>query len=213
MKPDWLVRRSLALLAASWLLLGRRAPALAVYGRLLDRWPDDAEARAGRAHLLAQLGRCDEAIADAQVLVDQHPQRHADDWFNLAYLLEAVGALERAEPAFERCLALNPAHDRAWYGLGLLLLRQRRLDEAAAALRQSTVLQPMGPHAWVQLARIHMQRDEGEAARHVIEHLGGFEPAVAAGLARELGVQPRAASVQTQVHGAPGLAESGPAAR
>jgi tetratricopeptide (TPR) repeat protein len=189
MTPGWLARRGLALLAASWLLLGRRAPALATYDRLLQRWPDDAAARAGRAHLLAQLGRRDEAIADAQALVDHHPQRRADDWFNLAFLLEAAGALDRAEPAFERCLALNPAHDRACYGLGLVLLRQRRFDEAAAALRRSTVLQPLGPHAWVQLARLHMQRDEGDAALRIVEHLSGFEPAVAAGLARELGVR------------------------
>ena len=213
MTPGWFAHRGLALLAAIWLLLGRRAPALATYDRLLKRWPDAATARAARAHLLAQLGRRDEEIADAQTLVVQHPQRCADDWFNLAFLLEAAGALERAEPAFGRCLALNPAHDRAWYGLGLLLLRQRRFDEATAALRRSTLMQPMGPHAWVQLARVHMQCDEGDAARRIVAHLGGFEPAVEAGLARELGVQPRAASVQTQVHGAPDPGECGPAAR
>jgi tetratricopeptide (TPR) repeat protein len=190
MKPGWPARRGLALLAATWLLLGRSAPALAAYGRLLTRWPDDAAARAGRAHLLAQLGQRDEAIADAQALVDRHPQRGADDWFNLAYLLEAAGALERAEPAFERCLAMNPALDRAWYGLGLVLMRQRRFDEAATALRRSTVLQPMGPHAWVQLARLHMQCDEVDEAQRIVSHLGGFEPAVAAGLARELGGPP-----------------------
>jgi tetratricopeptide (TPR) repeat protein len=180
--------RGLKLLAAAWLLLGRDARALAAYDRLLHRCPGDAGGRAGRSHLLARLGRQEDAIADARALVDGHAQGgSAADWFNLAYLLEHTGRLAQAEQAFGRCVALDPALDRAWYGLGLVLMQQQRLDEAIAALRENTRLQPLSPHAWVQLARIHVQRDEHLQAHRVVEHLDGFEPAVAAQLAREFG--------------------------
>jgi tetratricopeptide (TPR) repeat protein len=148
-------------------------------------------AACSRAHLLAQLGRHREAVADAQALVDMHPQRSADDWFNLGYLLAETREPEadgRAEAAFRRCLEMNPGFDRAWYGLGLALQRQCRREEAIAAWRRAAELQPMGPHAWVQLARAHLLRGEVQEVQRIVEHLAAFEPAVAARLAAELGL-------------------------
>jgi tetratricopeptide (TPR) repeat protein len=170
------------------LALGRRAPALATFSRMLELWPEDAYALASRAHLLAQFGRRDEAIADAVALTSAHPQRSAADWFNLAFLLEGASRLDDAERAFRRAVALDPKLDRAWYGLGLVLIRQRRFDDAVEALRRNTELQPMSPYGWYQLARVHVDRREPEEARRIIRHLKGFEPKVAAQLERETGL-------------------------
>ncbi len=176
--------------AIAWLLLGRREAAEAVFSEMLALWPHDAYALASRAHVRAQLGRRDDAVADAQALVEAHPERSAADWFNLAFLLEEAGRYEEAEPCFRRATALDPKLDRAWYGLGLILIRLQRLDEAAAALKRTTELQPMSPYGWYQLARVHMDRHEPDKTRRIIAHLKGFEPKVAAQLERETGLVP-----------------------
>ena len=174
--------------AMGWLVLGRRAPAVAIFSQMLQRWPHDGYARASRSHVHAQLGHRDDAIADLQALVAVQPERSAADWFNLAYLLEDAGRFDEAEPAFRRALALDPKLDRAWYGLGLVLIRLRRADEAVAALKKNTELQPMSPYGWYQLARVQFDRREPEETRKIIRHLKGFEPKVAAQLERETGI-------------------------
>lgn len=171
------------------LMLGRTGPAEKLLSRMLKRWPGEAYCLASRSHLHAQAGLLDLAIADAQTLVDVHPQRSAADWFNLAFLLEQRGHQAQAEPAFRRALELDPQLDRAWYGLGLSLIGLGRFEEAVTALKRNTELQPMSPHGWYQLARVHMGRQEPDEARRIIRHLKGFEPKVAAQLEREIGLK------------------------
>lgn len=183
--------RLLHLRARLWLSLGRAQPALADYQRLLDRAPDDAHARASRAHLLARAGHREAALADLRALVVQQPQA-ATAWFNLGYLLEAGGDLDEAVAAFRQALALEPRLDRAAYGLGLALIGLRRLDEAVPALEQATRLQPMSPAPWLQLGRLQAERGEPAAARAVLERLRGFEPRAAEQLARDLAGPPTA---------------------
>ena len=185
---DRLAANAARLQAMGWLVAGRPAAARRVFDRMLQRWPDNAYALASRAHLLAQAGRHDEALADAQALVRLHPARSGADWFNFAFLLEGAGRHPEAEGAFRRAVALDPKLDRAWYGLGLTLIRLQRLEEALAALKQATELQPMSPYGWYHRARVHVERREPEEARRIIRHLKGFEPQVASQLERETGL-------------------------
>jgi len=171
-----------------WLLMAQDTRALALLDRMLARWPGDAYALASRAHVRAQRADRAGAIADAQALVAAHPARSAADWFNLAFLLEAEGRLEEAEPAFRRAVEIDDKLDRAWYGLGLTLIRLGRHDEAVKALERNTKLQPMSPYGWYQLARVHMDRQQPDQALKIIRHLKGFEPKVAAQLERETGL-------------------------
>jgi tetratricopeptide (TPR) repeat protein len=181
----WLKLRAIALL-----VMNRRQAADGTFGEMLERWPDDAYALASRCHVRAQLGRRDDAIADAQRLVQAHPRRSAAHWFNLAYLLEDAQRLAEAESAFREAVALDPKLDRAWYGLGLTLIRLQRFDEAVVALKRNTELQPMSPFGWYQLARVQVDRDEPDEARKIIRRLQGFDPKVAAQLQRETGLAP-----------------------
>jgi tetratricopeptide (TPR) repeat protein len=174
--------------AMAALVLMRPQAARACFEAMLARWPADAYALASRAHVLAQAGDKEAALADLRALVAAHPERSAVDWFNLAYLLEATDRIDEAEPAFRRALALDPKLDRAWYGLGLVLIRQRRFDDALAALKRNTELQPMSPYGWYQLARVQFDRQQPEEARKIIRHLKKFEPKVAAQLERETGL-------------------------
>lgn len=182
----WVLR----LTAMGWLAIGQREAALATFSRLLQRWPDSAYGLASRAHVQAQLGRTEQAIADASRLVALHPRRSATDWFNLAYLLEQAQRHAGAEMAFREAVALDPMLDRAWYGLGLVLIRQQRWPEAIEALTRNTELQPMSPYGWYHLARLHVERRQPEDARKIIRHLSAFEPRVAAQLQRETGLVP-----------------------
>lgn len=175
--------------AIAALVFGRHRHALGLFTQMLERWPGDAYALASRAHLRAQLGQREGALADAQALTRLHPRRSAADWFNLAYMLDEGGQPAQAEAAFRQALALDPKLDRAWYGLGLTLIRLHRHDEAIKALKRNTELQPMSPYGWYQLARVQFDRHEPEEARRIIRHLKGFEPKVAAQLERETGLR------------------------
>jgi tetratricopeptide (TPR) repeat protein len=168
-------------------VLGQRRGALGTLDNMLTRWPEDLHARASRAHLRAETGDAAGALADYDRLTG-HSQATAAHWFNQGFLQEAQGLLDAAEASFTRALHLDDKLDRAWFGLGLVLVRQGRLDEAIAALQRNTQLQPMSPHAWYELARIHEQRREPEEVVRIIRHLQGFEPKVAARLARETGL-------------------------
>jgi len=100
-----------------------------------------------------------------------------------------LGLLDVAEQGFRAAIQIEEKMDRAWYGLGLVLVRKGRLDEALAALKRNTQLQPMSPFGWYQMARVHIDLQQPEAARAVIRHLKGFEPKVAAQLERETGLK------------------------
>ena len=174
--------------AITWLVLGRRVPALAIFDRMLVRWPDDVYALSSRANLLVQVKRRDDALRDLARLVQLQPE-HAAHHFNHGFTLEEAGLLEPARLAFVRATELAPKLDRAWYGLGLTLIRLKRFEEAETALRRNTELQPMSPYGWYQLARVHVDRHDPESALEVIRHLQGFEPKVAAQLVRETGLR------------------------
>ena len=188
MSPQSLPYLRLKLTAIAWLALGRRNAAISRFDAMLGRWPDDAYALASRAHLLAERGDTARALADAERLVELHPNRRAADWFNLAFLHDSLGRVAESEAAFRRALELDPRLDRAWYGLALALIRQGRLDDAVAALKRNTELQPLSPFGWYQLARVHANRSEPDQARRIIGHLKNFEPKVAAQLERETGL-------------------------
>lgn len=171
----------------AWLVLGSPNRAADVFDEMLAADPADSYALASRAHLRAELGQRAAAIADLRAIVQVAPDQPAS-WFNLGFLLEQEGLLEEAEVAFRRAIELDDRSDRAWYGLSLVLIRQRRFEEAVPALEANTRLQPMSPHGWYQLARVHVDRGRPEEAARVIRHLRGFEPKVAAQLARETGL-------------------------
>jgi tetratricopeptide (TPR) repeat protein len=188
MKGSGFTYWQLKLRAIALLVFGRNAAAEATFDEMLRAWPQDAYALASRAHLRAQRGARDEAIADYQALVTAQPDASAANWFNLAFTLESASRLPEAEAAFRRALEIDEKLDRAWYGLGLTLIQQGRFDDAVAALKRNTELQPMSPYGWYQLARVHIDRQQPDEARKIIRHLKGFEPTVAAQLERETGL-------------------------
>jgi tetratricopeptide (TPR) repeat protein len=178
----WCKWRAIALLA-----FGRDRAAMDLFNQMLRQWPDDAYALSSRANRLAQQGDIAGALLDSSRLVAVRPDEAAV-WFNHGFLLESAERWDEALAAFRRATELSPKLDRAWYGMGLVLIRLKRYDEAVTALKRNTELQPMSPYGWYQLARVHVDRQEPEAAVKIIRHLQGFEPKVAAQLVRETGL-------------------------
>ena len=79
--------------------------------------------------------------------------------------------------------------DRAWYGWAWCWCARVGWMRPWLALKRNTQLQPMSPFGWYQMARVHMDLKQPEAARAVIRHFKGFEPKVAAQLERETGLK------------------------
>lgn len=149
--------------------------------------PGDPHALATQAQLQADDGHLALARDTLWRLLQSHPGLAAA-WFNLGYLRERSGDAAGAEMAFRRAVEIAPAMDRAWYGLAMSLIARQSWDEAESALHRTNALQPLSPFGWVQLARVYIRRRQPDRAQKVIEHLQGFEPRVAAQLARETGL-------------------------
>ena len=98
--------------AVGWLMLGRKEAALAAFDRLLARWPDDTYALASRAHLHAQMGKVDAALADSRRLMSLRTD-HAGTWFNHGFMLEAAGLWDEALAAFQRAIGPTPMRKMA----------------------------------------------------------------------------------------------------
>jgi len=179
----------LHLRAKIFFFLGMRAAAMQVSKDILRREPNDFRAlnsmgfSAMRSDNLVLAQTYFERVAE---LVPEASNSH----FNLAFVCEELGRLDDAERGFRTAIEIEDMMDRAWYGLGLVLVRQGRLDEAAIALKRNTQLQPMSPFGWYQLARVQADLKHTDEALAVIRHLKGFEPKVAAQLARETGLIP-----------------------
>lgn len=174
--------------AGLWALLAAQATVAARrwLARMDMLFPGDAHVMLSRAHLLAEAGERRLAVAAYRAVLELHPKL-ATAWFNLAYLLEQQADWPAARRAFEQALDRQPLMDRAWYGLGLVLIRLGHLDDAVHALQRNTELQPLSPFGWYQLARLQCERQDLSEAARIIRHLKGFEPKVAAQLAREIG--------------------------
>ena len=175
-----------------WVLLsaGAQGPASRWLAAMALRFPGDVHVLLSQAHLLSASGELQPAINTLTLATQLHP-RNGVAWFNRAYLLEQLGQWEEARAAFEQAIDCQPQLDRAWYGLGLCLIRLGRLDEAACALQRNTELQPMSPYGWYQLARVKFDLHDEASAQGILQKLKGFDPQIAAQLARELGAPAR----------------------
>jgi tetratricopeptide (TPR) repeat protein len=165
-------------------LLKREAMALEYWERIAQARPNDARARATVGHLLAEVGRRDEAIAALQTALALQADA-APTWFNLGYLLQEAARHEEAIVAFQRAAALDAGLDRAYYGQALSLIKLGQLEPAIPLLRRNIELQPLSPFGFYQLGHVYHRLQRPERVSEMVKRLAGFEPQVARQLARE----------------------------
>lgn len=96
--------------------------------------------------------------------------------YRSAVTLAKLGRTDEAVAAIERSLALEPGYPPSHYRLGLYRLESGDLGRAEAAFRKATELDSVYPGGWIGLARVHLQRDENEAAIEILERLARQEP-------------------------------------
>lgn len=82
-----------------------------------------------RGIVLADLGRCDEAIDNYKTALDINPN-HLESRINLALELSKSGRPEEAIPHFLGTLDVNLNHPDALYNLAIALMHTERYDEA-----------------------------------------------------------------------------------
>ena len=136
-----------------------RLAALALYQRVLDVSPNEAQAHAGTARLYlnqaVQLDRpVDEALADAKRAIDRALAIDPDNIKALTYRARIAsdfdGNLAEAARLTERVVRIDPAGGNIAAGQMLMVLG--RHEEAATFLRRSAESDPANPVAWANLS-------------------------------------------------------------
>ena len=120
---------------------GQLTEAADVYRRILERWPDHADALHFSGVLAHQQGRSDEGLALVERCLAIAPDS-ADCQANRGIILKSLGRLEDAAEAYRAAIALNPRQANAHSNLGVLLRTEGKFAEAEAAYRTAIEIDP-----------------------------------------------------------------------
>ena len=157
--------------------LGRTGEALAAYEDTIARFPDNVFGRIGRASILADLGRFEEAREALGAIADE--PRTQSDWvahhiictINLRRGVDTALA-DRMQHLVATCP--YPAHRRFFETtLAMVRLKLRRTAEARSSLEALVVRPGVGPseQAALHLMKAHAEAADGDlnAARRSLE--------------------------------------------
>ncbi len=123
------------------------------YGRILQRWPDDAQTWANRAEVAA----ADERWVDAAGYLQEATANQPTDigyWLALAAAAAAADNVRLATDAYQQSMALRPDDPSIWLRAGRFLADTNQPDEARAALEHVLAVQPANDEAATLLATL-----------------------------------------------------------
>lgn len=139
---------ALRLLSEAQARAGRSGAAEVSLRRCLELAPDFARARMALGQLLHGLGRHEEAVDVARVLVRRNPGDKKGRRLLAAAQIHS-GDLDGAMKLFEEDLQRSPGQPGIWASYGNVLKAVGRADEASAAFRKSLELAPfLGDAYW-----------------------------------------------------------------
>ena len=118
---------------------GRIGEAEAIYRRVLEAEPENADALHLLGIAMRQSGRPKEAIELIKRAIARNP-RQPSYISNLGTALEAAGEKDAALAAYRRAIVLRPAFPEAYFKLGNLLQNTGKSALAAEALRRAVEL-------------------------------------------------------------------------
>ena len=144
-------------------MTGDQEGALEDYAEALERWPDWADAFAGRALSLIDLHRIQEAREDAERAV----ALDSGGWLGhlaLGSVEASVGRWERAEASFTRVIELQPQLPQPYMQRGMARLQLGKRKEAEADFKQVKELNPDSPEVLVISAQAYMAAERFDLA-------------------------------------------------
>lgn len=129
--------------------LGREEEAVEIFSTTIRQQEEMA-----KVHVLVnsmwQTGLTDKAIKILEGMIEVNPQR-SEIVFELAWLLQRIGRLDKAEVWYKRHLELKPTYV-AHNHLGLLCRDMGRISEAVEHFRKTVELHPLFGGGWDNLA-------------------------------------------------------------
>jgi tetratricopeptide (TPR) repeat protein len=156
---------------------GRLPEAIAIYGRLLQHFPFNAELHNNIGVALRGLGRFDAAIAHYRQSLALDPTSAAHH-SNLGNALRSVSRCEEALQHHFRAVALSDTYVEGFFNLGLTLRDMGRLEEAQGCFQRALQLAPDHVRAKVEIGATKLMRGdfaagfaEYEARKLLPDHL------------------------------------------
>lgn len=122
----------------------RQAEAGDVLRQLCVDEPHDIDAKSLYHHVLVELGRFEEALAQIDLVIAMC-QPNPDFFVNRAVPMARLGRYADAMAALRKALSLDPAHPRALANRISVLMEQLRAREAIAAAEEGLRLRPEDP--------------------------------------------------------------------
>jgi Flp pilus assembly protein TadD len=146
---------------------GQLDAAVTELGRGLELDPRDTQMIITLGFCLMDLDRPVQAARMFELALKLDPNSpHA--CYGYGWAAEGIGALDAAESAWRRAVALDATHADAWAGLSGLAVRRREWSDAQESAEKALALDPQQTDAMMNLARIDMGRgDNAGAARRI----------------------------------------------
>ena len=123
----------------------------------------DAAPRLARAELYLEMGRPDDAMADADAVLRTHPRSPMAHFIRGAVLFRNK-KLAQATDEFQRAVAGLPNHLPSHYWLARCYLRQDKLSAATERLNACLAINPAFTHARLLLANALLESGHPDAA-------------------------------------------------
>jgi serine/threonine protein kinase len=155
--------------------LNRHEEETICHQRAIELDPELAAARSNLASNLRELGRLDEALAEADrsISLDSALLQALDI---RGSILDELGDVEGAEVQFRRTIKIDPAYMWAWYNLGVLLQNQGRSSEAMKCYEESVRLQPHHAQSWTNMGCIWVDQKDWQQAENCYRTALKHEP-------------------------------------
>ncbi len=120
---------------------GKLQEAASLYGRILDRDPNHADATHGMGLIAYQTGQSDKAVDLLRAALALEPDQ-AEWHCDMGVVLADRGELDAVVKCYERALAIRPNYQSALKNLGFALQTQGKLDDAAKVYHHALAMNP-----------------------------------------------------------------------
>lgn len=147
----------------------------AIFARILEQGPMQADALIGRARVALNKGSPADAASFLRSVLADQPD-HAEACFGLAVVSQSQGHLDEAANWYQRTTQLRSGDAAAFYNLGVVRHEQGQLAEAEEAYRQASKLDRGFYQPLINLGNILLLQGRLEAAAENYRRALGLLP-------------------------------------